>query len=186
MLLHIESTGRCTHHKQVKVVCYYIERESWRLQSQNHHVFHIVKLSVCHWSQYWVKYLDMKQICQILWCPLFRVQSDISSGHNCEKYVSQSIISRLGDRYQQNGSTRDLPRSGRPRVITAAHDRYIRLRHLRERFTTATSTASTIPGVRRISDQTVSNRLRCVGIRARRPVRAFVLNQQHRQNRLQW
>jgi hypothetical protein len=29
------------------------------------------RLSVCHWSQYQVKYLDMKQICQILWCPLF-------------------------------------------------------------------------------------------------------------------
>jgi hypothetical protein len=32
------------------------------------------------------KYLDMKQICQILWCPLFRVHRDISSGHNCENY----------------------------------------------------------------------------------------------------
>jgi hypothetical protein len=28
MLLRNESTGRCTHHKQVKVVCYYIEKES--------------------------------------------------------------------------------------------------------------------------------------------------------------
>ena len=28
MLLRIESTGRCTHQKQVKVVCYYIEKES--------------------------------------------------------------------------------------------------------------------------------------------------------------
>jgi len=100
--------------------------------------------------------------------------------------VTQSTISRLWDRYQVNGSTRDLARSGRPRVTTAAQDRYIRLRHLRERFTTATSTASTIPGMRRISDQTVRNRLRDAGIRARRPVRAVVLNQQHRQNRLQW
>jgi hypothetical protein len=51
MLLCIESTGRCTHHKQVNVVCYYIEKESWQLQSQNHHVCHIVKWSVCDWSQ---------------------------------------------------------------------------------------------------------------------------------------
>jgi hypothetical protein len=58
MLLRIESTGECTHYKQVKVVCYYIEKESWQLQSQNHHGCHIVKLSVCHWSQYWVKYLN--------------------------------------------------------------------------------------------------------------------------------
>ena len=40
--------------------------------------------------------------------------------------------------------------------------------------------------MRKISDQTVRNRLQHAGIRARRPVRAIVLNQQHRQNRLQW
>jgi hypothetical protein len=39
MLLRIESTGGHTHHKQVKVVCYYIEKESWKLPSQNHHVY---------------------------------------------------------------------------------------------------------------------------------------------------
>jgi hypothetical protein len=32
------------------------------------------------------KYLDMKQICQILWFPLFRFHRDISSGYNCENY----------------------------------------------------------------------------------------------------
>jgi hypothetical protein len=40
MPLRIESTGRYTHYKQVKVVCYYIEKESCQLQSQNHHVCH--------------------------------------------------------------------------------------------------------------------------------------------------
>jgi hypothetical protein len=40
--------GRYTHHKQVKMVYYYIEKESWRLQSQNHHFCHKVKFSVCH------------------------------------------------------------------------------------------------------------------------------------------
>jgi transposase len=100
--------------------------------------------------------------------------------------VSQSTISKLWDIYQQNGSTRDITRSGRPRVTTAAQDRYIRLRYSRERFTTATSTASTIPGVRRISDQRVRNRLQDAGIRAKRLVRAVVLNHQHSQNRRQW
>jgi hypothetical protein len=38
MLLRIESTGRHTHHKQVKVIVYYIEKESWRLQSQRGYV----------------------------------------------------------------------------------------------------------------------------------------------------
>ena len=100
--------------------------------------------------------------------------------------VSQSNISRFWDRYQQQGSTHDRPRSGRPRVTTPAQDRHIRLRHLRDRFTTATSTAAAIPGQRRISDQTVRNRLREAGIRARRPVKAVVLTRRHHQVRLQW
>jgi hypothetical protein len=33
----------------------------------------------------------MKQICQILWCSLFRVHRDISSGHNCENYDCRLI-----------------------------------------------------------------------------------------------
>ena len=100
--------------------------------------------------------------------------------------MSPSTITRLWDRFQQQGSTRDRPRSGRPRVTTAAQDRYIRVRHLRQRTTTATSTAAAIPGHRRISDQTVRNRLRDAGIRARRPVRGIILTQQHRQLRRQW
>jgi hypothetical protein len=71
-------------------------------------------------------------------------------------------------------------------VTTPAQDRHIRLRHLRDRFTTATSTAAAIPGQRRISDQTVRNRLREAGIRARRPVKAVVLTRRHHQFRLQW
>ncbi|XP_076343021.1 uncharacterized protein LOC143243128 isoform X3 [Tachypleus tridentatus] len=53
-------------------------------------------------------------------------------------------ITRLWNRHQQHGSTRDRPRSGRPRLTTPAQDHYIRLRHLRDRTTTATSTASTV------------------------------------------
>ena len=87
--------------------------------------------------------------------------------------VSQSIISRFWDMY-------------RPRVTTAFQDRYIRLRHLRERFTTSSSTASAIPGGLIISYQTVRNRLRDAKIRARRPVKAVVLTQRHQRNRLQW
>jgi hypothetical protein len=47
------------------------------LRSQNHQVCYIVKLTVSHWSQYSIKYLGMKQICQILWCPLSLYQVDI-------------------------------------------------------------------------------------------------------------
>jgi hypothetical protein len=71
-------------------------------------------------------------------------------------------------------------------VTTPAQDRHIRLRHLLDRFTTATSTAAAIPGQRSISDQAIRNCLREAGIRARRPVKAVVLTRRHRQVRLQW
>jgi hypothetical protein len=55
-------------------------------------------------------------------------------------------------------------------VHQRTQDRHIRLRHLRDRFTTAISTAAAIPGQRKISDQTIRNHLREAGIRARRPL----------------
>ena len=100
--------------------------------------------------------------------------------------VSRQTISNLWRRYNGTGTVRDRPRSGRPRVTTHAQDRFIRLRHLRDRFTTATSTSTQIPGLRRISGQTVRNRLRAAGIFARRPVRRNVLTPRHVQERLQW
>jgi hypothetical protein len=33
LLLRIKSIGRYIHHKELKVVCHYMEKESWRLQS---------------------------------------------------------------------------------------------------------------------------------------------------------
>ncbi|XP_067682694.1 uncharacterized protein [Haliotis asinina] len=102
-------------------------------------------------------------------------RSDVAMFFN----VSPSTISRLWARYQQHGSTRDLPITGRPRVTTATLHRYIRLQHLCQRTTTAASTASTIPGHRRISDLTVRNRLREAGLRSRRPVRGVILTRNH-------
>lgn len=85
--------------------------------------------------------------------------------------VPQSIISRLWEQHRQHGSTYDRPKFGRPRVTTATHDHFIRLRHLRERFTTATSTALAIPGQCRFSDKILRNRMRDAGVRTRQPVR---------------
>ncbi|MGH0137549.1 UNVERIFIED_CONTAM: hypothetical protein FKN15_004873 [Acipenser sinensis] len=94
--------------------------------------------------------------------------------------VSQSTIGRLWHGYQQCGTTLDCPGSGRQHVTTEAQDRFICLRHLHDRFTTATSTTSAVPGMCRISDQTVINHLREAGIRAR-SVRGVILTLQHRQ-----
>ena len=99
--------------------------------------------------------------------------------------VSQSTISRIWDTfiiYRQRASERDFPRSDRPRVTTASQDRYIYLHFKCERFTTASSTASAIPGELRIFDQNVSSCLHDAG----RSVKAVVLTPRHRQNRLLW
>ena len=80
--------------------------------------------------------------------------------------VSQSTISRLWNRFRQSGSTADTPRSGRPRVTTPAQDRFIRLRHLRNRSPSAQSTVQALPSNQRISRQTVRNRIHGAGLRA--------------------
>ena len=100
--------------------------------------------------------------------------------------VNQSTISRLWSRFQQTGTTNDRPRSGRPRITTRRQDRYIRVFHLRHRTVTATITAVGLPGGRRISSQTVRNRLRVHGIRPRRPYFGSVLTPLHRRERVRW
>jgi hypothetical protein len=104
----------------------------------------------------------------------------------CVLNVSPSTILRLWTRFQRTGSSADAPKTGRPRVTTQAWDRFIRLRHLRNRFLPASSTVQIIPGARRISDQTVRNRLRAAGLRAYRLLGGNVLTRRYHQARLQW
>ena len=100
--------------------------------------------------------------------------------------VNQSTISRLWNRFQQTGSTNDRQKSGRPRITTPGQDRYIRVFHLRNRTVAASTTAAGIPGLRRISSQTVRNWLRQHGIRPRRPYFGAVLTPLHRSERVRW
>ena len=109
-------------------------------------------------------------------------QADVTHALN----VLQSTISRLWNRFRQSGSTADAPRSGRPRVTTPAQDRFIRLRHLRNRFLSAQSTVQALPGNQRISRQTVRNRIHGAGLRAYRPYQGNVLTRRHRQARMLW
>ncbi|XP_041351062.1 uncharacterized protein LOC121370032 [Gigantopelta aegis] len=102
--------------------------------------------------------------------------------------VFRQTISALWARYNTTQSVNDRSRSGRPRVTTAAQDRYIRVCHLRNRTTTATTTAALIPGLRRICDQTVRNRLREVRIFPRKSVRRVSQEflQRHNVQTLPW
>jgi hypothetical protein len=98
--------------------------------------------------------------------------------------VNHSTIFRLWKRFQQTGSTNNNQRSGRPRITTPGQDRYIRIFHLPNRTVAASTTASGIPGLWRISSQIVHNRLRQHGIRPRRPYFGTILTPLHRGKRV--
>ncbi|MEW8547199.1 MAG: helix-turn-helix domain-containing protein [Candidatus Thiodiazotropha sp.] len=61
-------------------------------------------------------------------------------------HCHSSTVSRLLNRVQQTGTTRDRPRPGAPRVTTQRQDNFIRAQHLRHRFLSATATARLIRG----------------------------------------
>ena len=69
--------------------------------------------------------------------------------------VRRNTISSLWRRFQTTRSQSDRPLSGRPHVTSQRQDQYIRVKHLRNRFQTASVTARTIPGLRRIHPRTV-------------------------------
>ena len=100
--------------------------------------------------------------------------------------VHRNTISSLWRRFQTTGTGSDRPRSWRPRVTSQRQDQYIRVTHLRNRFQTASDTAQTIPGLRRIHPRTVRNRLREHHICPRRPCVRALLLPRHRAERLRW
>ena len=69
---------------------------------------------------------------------------------------TRKTIERLRRRFRVIGKVADSPRSGRPRVTTAADDRYIVLEHLHNRRLIAAATRRQYG----IHPQTVRNRLK--------------------------
>ena len=101
---------------------------------------------------------------------------------------SKRAIEKLWAKFNQTGTVANRRRRPRRRVTTRRQDRYIVLSHLRDRRMTAASTARRTIGIhnRPVSDDTIINRLREAGIRARRPMRVPVLLPRHRAARLAW
>ena len=91
---------------------------------------------------------------------------------------TRKTIERLWSLFYVTENVANRPRSGRPRVTTAAVDRYIVLQHLRNRCLTTAATRRQYE----IYPQTVRNRLRLnvQPIRAHRPYFGQILTRRHR------
>ncbi|GFW58003.1 transposable element Tcb2 transposase [Trichonephila clavipes] len=102
--------------------------------------------------------------------------------------VSQSVISRIWNRFLETGSAGRRPGQGRRRATTPNEDRYLVLttrRHqnmnatlLQQHLRSATGTT--------VSTQTVRNRLHGVGLYARRLMVFVRLTSRHRRDRREW
>ena len=97
---------------------------------------------------------------------------------------TRKTIERLRRRFRVTGNVADRPRSGRPRVTTAADDHYIVLQHLRNRLLTTAATGRQYG----IHPQTLRNRLR----QNLQPLRAYrthfgqILTRRHGTARRDW
>ena len=93
-------------------------------------------------------------------------QKHIAQRLNIHRHTVRNTVRR----FRRTGSTSELPRSGRPRITTARYDQFIQQSPLRDRFLNATYTAKNLPNAgRRISAQTVRNRLKDQGIKTYKP-----------------
>lgn len=102
--------------------------------------------------------------------------------------VTRSVVARLWNRFQETGNVRRRPGQGRPRATTATDDRYIRLTARRNRTENATQLQRQLllATGRRVSSQTVRNRLHEGGLYARRPMVCIPLTPRHRAARRRW
>ncbi|GFU86436.1 transposable element Tcb2 transposase [Trichonephila clavipes] len=102
--------------------------------------------------------------------------------------VSQSVISRIWNRFLETGSAGRRPGQGRIWATTPNEDRYLVLTarrhrnknaiHLQQHLRSAIGTT--------VSTQTVRNRTHGVGLYARRPMVCVRLTSRHRRDRREW
>ncbi|GFV46670.1 transposable element Tcb2 transposase [Trichonephila clavipes] len=99
--------------------------------------------------------------------------------------VSQSVISRIWNRFLETGSAGRRPGQGRRRATTSNEDRYLvstARRHRNKNATLLQQHLRSATGTT-ISTQTVRNRLYGVGLYARRPMVCVRLTSKHRRDR---
>ncbi|GFV28659.1 transposable element Tcb2 transposase [Trichonephila clavipes] len=99
--------------------------------------------------------------------------------------VSQSVISRIWNRFLETGSAGRRPGKGLRRATTTNEDRYLVLTARRHRNINATLLQQHLRSATctTVSTQTVRNRLHGVGLYARRPMVCVRLTSRHRRDR---
>ncbi|GFV76911.1 HTH_Tnp_Tc3_2 domain-containing protein [Trichonephila clavipes] len=102
--------------------------------------------------------------------------------------ISQSVISRLWQRFQEYGNVSRCYSTGRPRVTTPNEDRYLAITAKRNKRSTASDLSRQLSSATgtTVSKQTVYRRLGHIGLYARRPVRCVPLTATHCRLRLTW
>ncbi|GFY36473.1 transposable element Tcb1 transposase [Trichonephila clavipes] len=119
---------------------------------------------------------------------LYRKNRNIELEVSEELGITQSVISRLWQRFQDDGNVSRCYSTGRPRVTTPNEDRYLAVTAKRNRRSTASDLScqlSSDPGTT-VSRQTVYRRLGHIGLYGRRPVRCVPLTATHCRLLLTW
>ncbi|GFT14366.1 HTH_Tnp_Tc3_2 domain-containing protein [Trichonephila clavipes] len=115
-----------------------------------------------------------------------RTQLEVSE----ELGIAQSVISRLWQRFQDDGNMSRCYSTGRPRVTTPNEGRYVYLAVTakRNRRSTASDLSRQLSSATGTTDsrQIVYRRLGHIGLYARRPVRCVPLTATHCRLRLTW
>ncbi|GFW35696.1 transposable element Tc1 transposase [Trichonephila clavipes] len=117
------------------------------------------------------------------WCVTGRLKSGKTQRSVTDAVgVARSAVERLWNRFQETGNVRRRPGAGRPRATTSTDDRYIQLTARRNRSENATQLQRQLllATGRRVSSQTVRNRLHEGGLYARRPMVCIPLTPRHR------
>ncbi|GFW84143.1 transposable element Tcb1 transposase [Trichonephila clavipes] len=113
-----------------------------------------------------------------------RTQLEVSE----ELGIFQSVISRLWQRFQDDGSVSRYYSTGHPRVTMPNEDRYLTVIAKRNRRSTASDLyrqLSSATGTT-VSRQTMYRRLEHIGLYASRPVRCVPLTATHCRLKLTW
>ena len=102
--------------------------------------------------------------------------------------VSQSVVSRMWNRFITTGNVMHLHAGGREHSTNEVQDRFLVVQARLHRFDNATTLRRDFQNATsvRISTQTIRNRLHDAGLRSRRPAIRVSLTRYHVQMRLAW